>query len=86
MTLYTFVFTAGFVEDRLLSRDRLLEVAKLPHIDVLRGETLSVLESNPANTSQLLIHHQQTLSMYLEQFIKDSGETSSASESKSVGE
>ena len=70
------MLTGGFIEDRLFSREHILQIAKLPHIDMLRGELLTVLESNTANTSQLLTHHQQTLSMYLEQFIKDNDGTS----------
>ena len=68
---------AGFVDDRMLSREQIIQAAKLPPIDTLRGELLTILDSSASDTSQLLTHHQQMLSMNLEQFIKDQSETSS---------
>ena len=68
---------AGIVDDRMLSREHFIQAAKLPPIDTLRGELLTILDSSASNTTQLLTHHQQILSMSLEQFIKDQNETSS---------
>ena len=71
---------AGFVDDRMLSREHFIQAAKLPPIDTLRGELLTIIDSSASNTSQLLTHHQQMFSMSLEQFIKDQNETSTQSE------
>ena len=66
-----FCIAGGFVEDRMLSKDELGRASKLPAKEHLQGELLTVVESAPSNTSQLLGHHIQNLSVNLEQFIKD---------------
>ena len=66
----------------MLSREEFLQTAKLPPINTLQGELLTILDSSASNTSQLLTHHQQMLSMNLEQFIKDESKTSSSTRSE----
>ena len=66
-----FILIGGFVEDRMLSKEQLVKVSKLPLIDNLRGELVAILGSLPTKTSQLLSHQQTMLSMNLTQYVKD---------------
>merc|ERR1711893_196060 len=67
----------GFVGDRLLSRDAITRYAELPHIDIVRGETLTVMGSLAQKTHSLLSSHQQQLSSSLDQYVKQgSGDSS----------
>ncbi len=56
---------------RFLSKKQLQNLAAMPHIDVLRGELCSILQSPARKTVSLLGSNQQALSMNLEQYVKD---------------
>jgi hypothetical protein len=47
------------------------QLAALPSIDILLGETLGILNLAMAKTPQLLTHHQQKLVGNLGQYVKD---------------
>jgi len=64
----------GLVENRIMSRDELLNAAKLPSLDVVRGQLVSLLNSSASNTSRMLAHHQGALSANLTQLVKQAGE------------
>jgi len=64
----------GLVEDRIMSRDELLAAAKLPPLDVVRGQLVSLLASHASTTSRLLGHHQGALSASLTQLVKQGSE------------
>ena len=59
------------MNDQLFSREGLLRYAKLPDIDVLRGQIVAVLNAASGRTKTLLEQHQQTLARNLDQYIKD---------------
>lgn len=66
------------MEDRLLSRQDLEKINKLPNIETLRGELVSILsQASGRETHRLLGSHQQTLSTNLAQFVKQSQEDNS---------
>lgn len=60
----------GLVEDRILSRGDIQEAAKLPPLDIMRGELLTILSASASKTSRLLGRHQTELSLNLEQLVK----------------
>ncbi|BFZ15650.1 hypothetical protein BsWGS_18689 [Bradybaena similaris] len=62
----------GLVEDRILSRDDILNVAKLPPLDTMRGELLSILATSASTATRLLSRHQEELSNNLDQLVKQS--------------
>ena len=66
--------TGGLVENRIMSRDELLNAAKLPSLDVVRGQLVSLLNSSASNTSRMLAHHQGALSANLTQLVKQAGD------------
>lgn len=63
--------SAALVDDRILSKRELQDLAKLPPIDVLRAELSSILQTPARRTSSLLGRSQQQLSQNLEQYLKD---------------
>ena len=65
------IVSGGIIENRLLSKDELQDMATLPSIDQLLGQTVSLLGSAAAKTHSLLNSHQQGLSRNLTQYIKD---------------
>jgi len=73
---HIFLSTGGLVNDQLFTREGLQRYAKLPDIDVLRGQLVAVLNAAPSRTKSLLEHHQQTLSQNLDQYVKDNTEKS----------
>ena len=73
-----FSYLGGLVENQLFSRDGLMEYAKLPSIEVARGELVSILNlAAGGKTRSLLESHQQTLCRNLEQYVKQNMEGSS---------
>ncbi|KAJ8320692.1 hypothetical protein KUTeg_002279 [Tegillarca granosa] len=68
----------GLMNNKLLSRPDLEKIRKLPNIETLRGELVSILsQSAGRETHRLLGSHQQTLSTNLTQLVKQSHEDSS---------
>ncbi|CAG5128483.1 unnamed protein product [Candidula unifasciata] len=65
----------GLVEDHILSRDDILNLAKLPPLDIMRGELLSILSASASTTSRHLSAHQEELSNNLDQLVKQSGDS-----------
>ncbi|XP_005094552.1 39S ribosomal protein L10, mitochondrial [Aplysia californica] len=59
----------GLVEGRILSREVMLNVAKLPPLDTLRGELCTILSASASKTSRFLTRHQQDLSTNLTQLV-----------------
>ncbi|XP_059169493.1 large ribosomal subunit protein uL10m-like [Physella acuta] len=66
----------GLVEGRILSRDGMMDLTKLPPLDVLRGELVTILASAAAKTSSVLGQHQQELAINLGQLAKQKQEGS----------
>jgi len=65
----------GLVHHRIMSKDEFVSAAKLPDLDVMRGELLTILKSSASKTKQLLSHHQQGLSQNLTQLVKQGSES-----------
>ncbi|RUS87717.1 hypothetical protein EGW08_004558 [Elysia chlorotica] len=63
----------GLVEDRILSRAGMMDAAKLPPLDIMRGELLTILSTSARKTSSLLNRHQTELSANLSQLVKQEG-------------
>ena len=61
------------MENHLLSKRQLQELAKMPPIDALRVELCAVLSSPAQKSAALLSGNQQALSTNLAQFVKDQG-------------
>jgi len=74
------VLLGGLVENRIMSRDDILKVVKLPPLDIMRGELLAILSASASKTSRLLGKHQQELSVNLDQLIKQGGGLKEATE------
>lgn len=70
----------GLVEDRILSRDMWMNIAKLPSLDILRGELVTILSASAAKTSRLLGKHQQDLSINLDQLVRQGSATTESDE------
>ncbi|CAL1545900.1 unnamed protein product [Lymnaea stagnalis] len=70
----------GLVENQILSRDMMMNIAKLPPLDVLRGELVSILSASAAKTSRLLGKHQQDLAINLDQLVKQGSADAEAKE------
>ncbi|XP_076458846.1 large ribosomal subunit protein uL10m-like isoform X2 [Babylonia areolata] len=66
------ILLGGRVDGYLLSREAMLKCAKLPSLDVLRGELVTILGSSASRTHSVLGQHQQTLARNLDQYIKQS--------------
>ncbi|GFS21790.1 39S ribosomal protein L10, mitochondrial [Elysia marginata] len=64
----------GLVEDRILSRAGMQDAAKLPPLDIMRGELLTILSASAGKTSRLLGRHQTELSANLAQLVKQQSE------------
>ncbi|KAK6192879.1 hypothetical protein SNE40_004276 [Patella caerulea] len=60
----------ALIDNRILTRDELMSIAKLPDIEQLHGELLTILGRSASKTYSLLGSHQQTLSVNLEQLVK----------------
>ncbi|KAL4217502.1 hypothetical protein ACF0H5_023951 [Mactra antiquata] len=72
------IILGAYCDDRLLTRDQIVEISKMPSIDVLLGQLVACLNlAGGARTSSLLGSHQQTLSTNLEQYHKQLKEESS---------
>lgn len=63
---------ATVVENRILDREQLQQLAKMPPKEMLLGETLAILNSPAQKMTSLLQNNQQELSRNLSQYIKDS--------------
>lgn len=59
------------MDERILSKRQLSEMAALPSADVLLAETCSLLQSPARRTTELLSANQAALSRNLEQYLKD---------------
>ncbi|KAH9498136.1 YmL10 [Bulinus truncatus] len=68
----------GLVENNILSREVMLNYAKLPPIDVLRGELLTILTSSVSTTSRLLPLPPQQLSNSLTQLTQQGSSETAA--------
>ena len=64
-------FAGVVVENRLLSKRQLQELAKMPPIGALRAELCAILSSPAQRTAALLSSNQQALSANLAQYVKD---------------
>ncbi|KAL3855164.1 hypothetical protein ACJMK2_014386 [Sinanodonta woodiana] len=60
----------GLVEDRLLTRDAVMNLAKLPPIENVLGELVSIMNLAASKSLSLLGSHQHTLSANLEQYVR----------------
>lgn len=66
-----FHLLGAVVENRIVSRDQLVQMVDMPSLDQLRGELVSVLQSPASRTTQLLGSNQQQLTANLQQYTKD---------------
>ena len=73
--LYAFnhVVLGAVVEDRILDRAQVADLAQMPPKDSLLGEIVALLNMPSQKMSQLLNHNQQSLSQNLSQYVKDQG-------------
>lgn len=71
-----FFSSGGVVDNRIMSREAIMNAAKLPSLDILRGELVTILNSSAGKTSRLLNRHQQDLSQNLEMLVKQESENS----------
>ena len=62
---------AAVVENRILDRGEIQALINMPTIDILLGETVSILNSPAQKTLRLLNSNQQNLSTNLNQYVKD---------------
>ncbi|XP_072181097.1 large ribosomal subunit protein uL10m-like [Diadema setosum] len=69
----------GLVEDQLLSPQGMEEYAKLPSLDVLRGQLAGLLTSSVSRTYSLLQTNQQQLAASLDQLAQRGGESEEGS-------
>ena len=68
-----FPFSGGFLEDRLVLKNHLQDIVKLPSIEQLRGELVGCLNMMAGGkTLSLLNSHQTNLSNNLQQYVKQS--------------
>ena len=67
--------SGGLVDKQLFSKEGLLTYSKLPNIEQLRGELVSVLNmAAGGRTHSLLESHQQNLCRNLAQYVKQKSE------------
>ncbi|KAG6462809.1 hypothetical protein O3G_MSEX013482 [Manduca sexta] len=64
------VVMAGIIQDRLMSKNELLEYSQMPSLDVARSQLCSVLDSAGSSVVGLLNRSQQTLVSHLEQHVE----------------
>eukprot|EP00095_Tigriopus_kingsejongensis_P003011 maker-scaffold170_size291898-snap-gene-1.44 protein:Tk03011 transcript:maker-scaffold170_size291898-snap-gene-1.44-mRNA-1 annotation:"39s ribosomal protein mitochondrial" len=66
----------ALLDDRIVDRGEIMELAALSNLDDLRGQLCSILQMPARKTSSLIGRHPQALSQNLEQYMKDqSGDT-----------
>lgn len=56
-----------------MSREDILNAVKLPPLNIMRGQLLTILSASASKTSRLLNRHQQELSINLGQLVKQGG-------------
>ena len=61
----------------------MLRCSKLPSLELMRGELVTILGSSASRTRSLLGNHQQMLAANLDQYVKQSQEGGSSSSSSS---
>ncbi|XP_055869577.1 39S ribosomal protein L10, mitochondrial-like [Biomphalaria glabrata] len=66
----------GLVEDTIMSKEMMINFSKMPPIEVLQGELLTILTSSIATTSHLLSTQQEQLSYNLSQLTQRGVEAS----------
>ncbi|KAI8761379.1 39S ribosomal protein L10, mitochondrial, partial [Biomphalaria glabrata] len=66
----------GLVEDTIMSKEMMINFSKMPPIEVLQGELLTILTSSIATTSRLLSTQQEQLSYNLSQLTQRGVEAS----------
>ncbi|KAK6961020.1 YmL10, partial [Biomphalaria glabrata] len=66
----------GLVEDTIMSKEMMINFSKMPPIEVLQGELLTILTSSIATTSRLLSTQQEQLSYNLSQLSQRGEEAS----------
>jgi ribosomal protein L10 len=64
----------GFVEDRLLRKDELVEYSQMPSLDVMRAQLCHTLDNSAQAVSGNIGHHLTALSHNLEQYVKQKSE------------
>ncbi len=69
--LQLYLFSAAVVEDRILDRAGVKKLNEMPPLDVMLGQTCSLLQMPAQKTRQLLQSNQQNLSTNLKQYIQD---------------
>ncbi|XP_067006781.2 large ribosomal subunit protein uL10m [Anabrus simplex] len=64
------ILLAGIVEDRLLSKNEIVEYSRLPDLQTSRAQLVATLNSAASHLVQNLNHHQLTLVSQLQQYIE----------------
>ncbi|XP_074662419.1 large ribosomal subunit protein uL10m-like [Tubulanus polymorphus] len=74
-----FHILGGLLDDKLFTQEGLLRYAALPDLDAMRGQIVSILNTAAGGkTLQLMNSHQGTLSMSLDQYVKQSSQEDSS--------
>ncbi len=59
------------VDNRVLNKKQLQDLAAMPDLDIQRGELCSILQAPVRKTMSMLSSNQTSLSRNLEQYVKD---------------
>lgn len=65
-----YIISAGIIEDRLLSKNELVEYSKMQNIDVARSQLCAVLNSAASCLVGQLTQSQQTFVGYLDKHVE----------------
>lgn len=90
IVLIQFLFTAGIIEDRLMSKKELVEFSQLPNLEMARSQLCNVLQSAASSLVVQLQQGQQILVSHLEKHVElqnsanKDGEAQVAVETKNV--
>jgi large subunit ribosomal protein L10 len=76
-----FLFAAGIVHERLLSRNELEQFSQLPDIDVARSQLCAVLQSAGSSIVSQLNQSQQLLVSHLEKHVEINSDSNKNTES-----
>ncbi|XP_070186415.1 large ribosomal subunit protein uL10m-like [Littorina saxatilis] len=64
------ILLGGRVDNYILTKEGLVKCSKLPSLDLMRGQLLTILGSSASRTRSLLGNHQQMLARNLDQYVK----------------
>ena len=62
------------MDNAILSKEGLVRASKLPGLEMMRGELVTILGASASRTRTLLGSHQQALAANLDQYVKQGQE------------